>query len=392
MAPADSRPVNLSRQSGRRVAHGNGAVVRRKRRATPPRRSREDGVRPLDSGAKSAFTFRTVPKRRRPSRPSSCPDGSSRRLLQPAAQGAVARTARGEEAMDDIVRRAFMQGARRSEHSHSPVGGVEVLLTAAQARAQGVPLRMLTPDEAQTLEAVGETLAIGARQAGIAHFVDQQLALTAGLRAADHPHERGSPAICRFLPRRPGRDRAREPSRSTAATYAALTAAEQRDLVTRLRQNKIEGWQGPSQVVRLRHAAQRCDRCGLRHGGGLCAPQACPTCPTSFPQQELVTWRHVEKVDAVIVGAGRGGSGVRSGAGARRQEAWWCSSRGRTGSSPTSSAPTSGRGACAAAVQPIRLRGPTSRRSHRRSRLGHGRRGAALLRQFSPPAAVAISP
>src|SRR5258708_36609607 len=78
--------------------------------------------------------------------------------------------------MDDIARRAFMRGAGIGALAFS-VGGAEVMLTAAQARAQGVPLRMLTPDEARTLEAVGETLAIGARQAGIAHFVDQQLGL-----------------------------------------------------------------------------------------------------------------------------------------------------------------------------------------------------------------------
>jgi len=38
------------------------------------------------------------------------------------------------------------------------VGGVEVLLTPGEARAQGVPLRTLKPDEAATIEAIGETL------------------------------------------------------------------------------------------------------------------------------------------------------------------------------------------------------------------------------------------
>jgi len=55
------------------------------------------------------------------------------------------------------------------------VAGTEVLLTPRQARAQGVPFRVLEPPEVATLEALGETLAIGARQNGIAHFVDQQL-------------------------------------------------------------------------------------------------------------------------------------------------------------------------------------------------------------------------
>ena len=56
--------------------------------------------------------------------------------------------------MDDIARRAFMRGAGIGALAFT-VGGAEVLLTAAQARAQGVPLRMLTPEEARTLEAVG---------------------------------------------------------------------------------------------------------------------------------------------------------------------------------------------------------------------------------------------
>src|SRR5215475_11984848 len=78
--------------------------------------------------------------------------------------------------MEHIARRAFMRRAGIGALAFT-VGGAEVLLTAAQARAQGVPLRILKPEEAQTLEALGETLAIGARRSGVAHFVDQQLSL-----------------------------------------------------------------------------------------------------------------------------------------------------------------------------------------------------------------------
>jgi hypothetical protein len=42
--------------------------------------------------------------------------------------------------MDHIARRAFMQGAGIGALAFT-VGGVEVLLTAAPARVQGVPLR-----------------------------------------------------------------------------------------------------------------------------------------------------------------------------------------------------------------------------------------------------------
>lgn len=147
--------------------------------------------------------------------------------------------------MDDIARRAFMRRAGIGALAFT-VSGVEVLLTAAQARAQSVPLRVLTPDEAGTLETVGETMALGARQAGIAHFVDQQLTVPPGhalltLRIS----EVRPPYVDFYRNALGGIERA---SRALfARNYADLTAGEQGDFVTRLRQNKIENWQGPSQ-------------------------------------------------------------------------------------------------------------------------------------------------
>ena len=147
--------------------------------------------------------------------------------------------------MDDIARRAFMNGAGIGALAFN-VGGVEVLLTAAQARAQGVPLRVLRPEEARTLEAVGETLAVGARQYGIAHFVDQQLTVPAGyalltLRTSDvRP-----PYVDFYRAALSGIERASQAIHGRQ--YAELAVAEQRDLVTRLRQGNIDGWQGPSQ-------------------------------------------------------------------------------------------------------------------------------------------------
>jgi hypothetical protein len=55
------------------------------------------------------------------------------------------------------------------------VGGVEVMLMPSEARAQGVPLRTLNAEQAATLDALGETLVPGAKQAGITNFVDQQI-------------------------------------------------------------------------------------------------------------------------------------------------------------------------------------------------------------------------
>ena len=75
--------------------------------------------------------------------------------------------------MDNIGRRTFVRGATAGALAFT-VGGVEVLLLPSEARAQKVPLKVLSADEALRLEAVSETLVPGAREAGIAHFVDQQ--------------------------------------------------------------------------------------------------------------------------------------------------------------------------------------------------------------------------
>ena len=135
--------------------------------------------------------------------------------------------------MGDIARRAFMQGAGIGTLAFS-VGGVEVLLTAAQAHAQRVPLRMLKPDEAQTLEALGETLAIGARQYGIAHFVDQQLGLPPGYALLTlRTSEVRPPYVDFYRAALSGIDR--ESQALFSRKYAELSEAEQRDFVTRLR-------------------------------------------------------------------------------------------------------------------------------------------------------------
>ncbi|GGI71475.1 hypothetical protein GCM10007973_05550 [Polymorphobacter multimanifer] len=56
------------------------------------------------------------------------------------------------------------------------VGGVERLLTPAQAQAAALPLKRLTPAQARTLAAFGEALVSGAAALGLAHYVDDQLA------------------------------------------------------------------------------------------------------------------------------------------------------------------------------------------------------------------------
>src|SRR4051794_19133138 len=80
--------------------------------------------------------------------------------------------------MTQMQRRAFVKGAALGALAFT-VGGAEVLLTPGEARSRGVPFRLLKPPEAETIEALGETLVPGARSAGIAHFIDQQLSVPA---------------------------------------------------------------------------------------------------------------------------------------------------------------------------------------------------------------------
>ena len=80
--------------------------------------------------------------------------------------------------MEKIERRAFMQGAGLGALAFT-LGGAEVLLTPREARAQNVAFGTLSAAEVETLEALGEALVPGAREAGISHFVDQQISVPA---------------------------------------------------------------------------------------------------------------------------------------------------------------------------------------------------------------------
>jgi Gluconate 2-dehydrogenase subunit 3 len=55
------------------------------------------------------------------------------------------------------------------------IAGREQLLTAAQARANGVPYRTLSAAQVRALEVLGEVLVPGSTALGLAHFIDQQL-------------------------------------------------------------------------------------------------------------------------------------------------------------------------------------------------------------------------
>jgi hypothetical protein len=145
--------------------------------------------------------------------------------------------------MEDLKRRAFMKGAGLGALAFT-VGGTTSMLTAKEARAQNVPFRLLKAPEAAAIEALGETLVPGAQAAGIAHFIDQQLSVPPEQALLQARILNVRPPYANFYRAAIGSvDKASD--KLNGKKFAQLTAGEQREFVNLMRQNKIEGWQGP---------------------------------------------------------------------------------------------------------------------------------------------------
>ena len=146
--------------------------------------------------------------------------------------------------MDAMERRVFLKGAGIGVLAFT-VGGANVLMTPGQARAQGVPFRLLKAHEAETIEALGETLVPGAQRAGVAHFVDQQVSVSPGEALLEARQLNVKPPFVNFYRAAIGAVDKAAQARS-GRRFAALSTTEQRDFVDAMRQNKIDGWQGPA--------------------------------------------------------------------------------------------------------------------------------------------------
>ena len=124
------------------------------------------------------------------------------------------------------------------------VGGAQVMMTAGQARAQSIPFRVFDAREAEMIEALGETLVPGARQAGVSHFIDRQISAPHGEALLEARIVNVKPPFVNFYRAAiAGVDKASESRHGRA--FSAISAGEQAALVDLMRQNKIEGWQGP---------------------------------------------------------------------------------------------------------------------------------------------------
>lgn len=143
------------------------------------------------------------------------------------------------------------------------VGGAPMMLTPAEARTRGAALAKLSADEAALLEAFGEALVPGARAAGIAHFVDANLArphseslLTARYLDVLPPHDAFYKAGLAAL------DAA---SRAVlGAPFVQVSAAAAKPLITAMLPGTIAPWQGPPPP--LFYLAVRSDAADLVYG------------------------------------------------------------------------------------------------------------------------------
>ncbi len=147
--------------------------------------------------------------------------------------------------MNPIERRDFIRGAATGALAFT-VGGVEVLLTAREARAQNVPFRLLKASEAETIEALGETLVPGARAAGVAHFIDQQLSVSPDEALLEARTLNVRPPYANFYRAAIGAVDTASKALNHGRSFGELSPSEQHDFVDLMRQSKIQSWRGPS--------------------------------------------------------------------------------------------------------------------------------------------------
>lgn len=143
------------------------------------------------------------------------------------------------------------------------IAGVEALISPAQAHAQGAAFTVLSAGEAALLEAFGDALVPGARAAGIAHFVDANLArphpdslLTARYLDVLPPHDAFYKTGLAAL------DAASRALLGTPFLHASASAAK--PLIAAMLPGTVAPWTGPPPA--LFYLAVRSDAADLVYG------------------------------------------------------------------------------------------------------------------------------
>ncbi len=176
-------------------------------------------------------------------------------------------------------RRALLKSAALGLFAYT-VAGIETLLSPAQARAQGARFTVLSDADAALLEAFGEALVPGARAAGIAHFVDANLArphaaslLTVRYLDVLPPHDAFYRAGLAAL------DAASQALRGAA--FAQLSPAAAKPLIAAMLPGTISPWHGPPPA--LFYLAVRSDAADLVYGT-----------PAAYARMKVPYMAHIE--------------------------------------------------------------------------------------------------
>src|SRR5262252_10448087 len=143
--------------------------------------------------------------------------------------------------MTQIQRRDFVRGVGIGALAFT-VGGAQVMMTPRQAHAVNVPYRLLNADESETLAAMGETLVPGARAAGIAHFIDQQLSVPPGEALLEARILNVRPPYAAFYRAAIGAVDTASKALNSGRDFAQLDPGERHDFVDAMRQNKLQNW------------------------------------------------------------------------------------------------------------------------------------------------------
>jgi len=143
----------------------------------------------------------------------------------------------------ELGRRTVVQGVALSALVFT-LDGVDVALSPRQARAADIPLNILTSSEKQSLEALGDVLLPGAKDAGIAYYVDHQLGVAPGEALLVARSMNVPPPFVNFY--RAGlKALDATAQKSQPGGFAALPAAQQVDFVRAMMKQNPEGWAGP---------------------------------------------------------------------------------------------------------------------------------------------------
>ena len=154
-----------------------------------------------------------------------------------------ARIACLEKTILNATRRSTVKGLAAGLTAFAFAGGEE-LLTPRQARAAGRPFQILAPDQAATLDALGDRLAFGAAENGLSHFVDLMVSV---------PFQNAL-LLVRYLGVQPpyagfytgGLAALEAFSQATyGAPFTQVSDAQRDGLITTISASQPDGWAGP---------------------------------------------------------------------------------------------------------------------------------------------------